>query len=348
MELRPDQLDQHLAGELAPVYRVSGDEPLQHTEVGDAIRAAARARGYSVREVHEARADFEWSRLTEAGSNLSLFGDGRLVDLRLPTGRPGREGGAVLKAWAQKPPEDAVLLVTTPRLERDVLKSAWCRALDAAGVAITLHLPERGQLPRWIEHRMQARGLQPDREAVTLLADRIEGNLVAAAQEIDKLLLLHGPGPVDSDAVATAVADSTRFGPFDLGDAVVDGEPERLARIAAGLRAEGVAPPLALWALHREIELLATVAARCAGGESRSAAVRAAGVWQRRQDRVARAVTRMPANAWARLLVGCARLDRVAKGAERGSFWEELVELGLTAAGAPMPELTPRSLSDTP
>lgn len=341
MQLRPDQLDNHLAGELAAIYVVSGDEPLQHAEIADAIRATARERGHTAREVHEARQDFDWGVLVEAGANLSLFGDRALIDLRLPTGKPGRDGGAALKAWAEAPREDALLLITTPKLERQTQQSAWYRALASAGVVIHVAAPPRERLPQWISARMQGRGLLPEREAVALLADRVEGNLVAAAHEIDKLLLLQGPGAVDAEAVRAAVADSTRYGAFDLGDAVIDGEAARVGRIVAGLRGEGVAPPLVLWALHREIEQLATVAARCAAGESTSAAMKAAGVWASRQDRVRRAVGRWQAGEWARLLAGCARLDRVAKGAERGSFWEELVELSLRAAGADMPELTP-------
>lgn len=347
MQLRPDQLDEHLAGSLAPIYLVSGDEPLQHAEISDAIRRTARERGFTAREVHEARADFDWNALAEAGANLSLFGDGLFIDLRLPTGKPGREGGAALKAWAANPPADSLLLVTTPKLDRQTQQSAWCKALAAAGAFIAVSAPPRERLGQWLSARMHARGLHPEREAVALLAERVEGNLVAAAHEIDKLLLLQGPGPVDVEAVRAAVADSSRYGAFDLGDAVIDGEVDRVGRIVAGLHAEGVAPPLVLWAVHREIDTLATVAARMAAGEAPGAALKASGVWQSRQERIRRAVERHPATTWARLLAGCARLDRVAKGAERGSFWAELVELSLSAAGADLPALTPRRTTGT-
>jgi len=343
VQLRPDQLDQHLAGDLAPVYLVTGDEPLQHAEVADAIRRAARERGHTSREVHEAGAGFDWDSLTRAGANMSLFGDRLLIDLRLPTGKPGREGGAALKAWAESPPPDSLLLVTTPKLDQQVRRSAWFRALDAAGPVITVALPPRSRLPQWLTGRMRARGLQPQKAAVELLADRVEGNLVAAAHEIDKLALLHGGGPIDEAAVRDAVTDSSRFGPFDLADAVVDGAPERVGRIAAGLRGEGTAEPLVLWAVHREIDQLATIAARTAAGQSVAAAMKAAGTWQQRSERVGAAVRRHRADRWAALLADCARLDRVAKGAERGSFWEELVELCLIAAGADVAPLARRS-----
>lgn len=337
-QLRPDQLESRLGGDLAPIYVVTGDEPQQHTEVSDRIRAAARAQGFTVREVLDAGSDFDWNRLTEAGASLSLFGDRRLLDLRLASGKPGRDGGAVLKAWAQDPAADTLLLVSLPQLDRQARQAAWFKALDGAGVVVSVRMPERDRLGPWIRQRMRARGLAPDAGAVELLAERVEGNLVAAAQEIDKLVLLRGGGPVDAEAVAAAVADSARFSAFDIGAAVLDGEPGRVARIIAGLRAEGAAPPLLLWALHRELHQLATVAARTAGGESPAAAMAAVGVWQSRQQRVGSALGRHGAAEWARLLARCARLDRLAKGAERGSFWEELVELALRAAGAPIVE----------
>lgn len=342
MQLRPDQLRDHLKKTLAPIYLVTGDEPLQHAEVTDAVRRTAREQGYTAREVYEAARDFDWNRLNESAESLSLFADHRLVDLRLPTGRPGRDGGAALKAWAERPPEDTLLLVTAPKLERQVMQGAWFKALAKAGVVITVRPPERTRLPAWIEARMRDRGLQPDRAAVALLAERIEGNLLAGAQEIDKLLLLNGPGPVTAEAVAEAVADSARYGAFDLGDAVLDGEPDRVARIINGLLAEGTAAPLLVWALHRELAQLASVAARCAAGEGEAAALRAVGVWERRQPRVRRAVRRFDAAGWADLLAGCARLDRLAKGAAQGSFRDELIELALAAAGAQMPGLAPR------
>lgn len=342
MQLRFDQLEAHLEGELAPVYLVTGDEPLQHAEAADAIRAAARTRGHSAREIYEAAADFDWARLGEAAASRSLFAERRVVDLRLPTGRPGRDGGAALAAWAERPPEDTLLLVTAPRLEPQARRSAWYKALDGAGAVVAVWPLEPERLPGWIEARMRARGLEPTRDAVALLAARVEGNLLAAAQEIDKLLLLGGPGPVDVDAVAEAVADSARWSIFDLGDAVLDGEPARVARIIGGLRGEGTQAPVVIWALHRELAQLAGIAARREAGQSAGAALKAAGVWQRRQARVRAAMDRFDAAGWRRLSATCARLDRLAKGAARGSVWDELVELALAAAGARVAGLAPR------
>lgn len=342
MQLRFDQLAARLERELAPIYLVTGDEPLQHAEATDAIRAAARAQGYSAREVHEANGEFDWSRLSESADSLSLFADRRLVDLRLPNGKPGREGGAALSAWAQRPPEDTLLLIAAPKIDPQSRKSAWYKALDKAGVVVPVWPIDGGQLPAWIGKRMRARELEPSADAVALLAARVEGNLLAAAQEIDKLLLLGGPGPVDAERVAEVVADSARWSIFDLCDALLDGASARVTRIIGGLRAEGTQPPVIVWALHRELAQLATVAGRRAAGQGLGAALKAAGVWDRRQPRVRGALDRFDAAGWQRLLASCARLDRLAKGAERGSFWDELVELSLTAAGARVAALAPR------
>ncbi len=342
MQIRFDQLAARLEQGLAPIYVVTGDEPLQHAEATDAIRAAARAQGYTAREVHEAGNDFDWNRLSESADSLSLFADRRLVDLRIPGGKPGRDGGAALAAWAERPPEDTLLLVTLPRIDPQSRKSKWYKALDKAGVTVPVWPVEIGQLPAWIGKRMRARGLQPDNDAVALLAARCEGNLLAAAQEIDKLLLLGGPGPVDAERVAEVVADSARWSVFDLADAMLDGEPARVARILAGLRGEGTQPPVLLWALQREIAMLAAAAARRAEGQAPDAALAAAGVWDKRRSRARRALERFDADGWQRLLASCARLDRLAKGAARGSFWDEVVELAVNVAGAQSRTLAPR------
>lgn len=343
MQIRYDQLESHLQKDLKPVYLVTGDEPLQHAEATDAIRAAARERGHTAREVFEAGGDFDWNRLGEAADSLSLFADRRLVDLRLPSGKPGREGGAALKAWCERPPGDTVLLVAAGKIDPQSRKSAWYRAIDGVGAVVPVWPIELAKLPGWIERRMRERGLEPSAEAVKLLAARVEGNLLAAAQEIDKLVLLGGTGPVDAERVAEAVADSARWSIFDLADAMLAGEPARVARIVNGLRAEGAQPPMLLWALHRELNQLAAVAARIEAGTAPAAAMKAAGIWDRRQPLVGRALRRFDAAGWSALAARCGRLDRLAKGAAEGSVWDELLECVLTAAGARLPRLAPRT-----
>ena len=342
MQLRFDQLGAHLQKELKPVYLVTGDEPLQHAEATDAIRSAARAQGHTTREVLDAAADFDWGRLGEAADSLSLFAERRLVDLRLPSGKPGREGGAALKAWCERPPEDTVLLVAAGKIDPQSRRSAWYRAIDGVGAVVPVWPIDRSRLPAWIERRMRSRGLEPTRDAVELLAARVEGNLLAAAQEIDKLVLLGDTGAIDAERVAAAVADSARWSIFDLTEAVVAGAPARVARIVNGLRAEGAPPPMLIWALHRELDQLGSVAAAIESGQPPAAALKAAGVWERRRPVVGRATGRVPAAAWVGLAARCGRLDRLAKGAAEGSVWDELLECALTAAGAGVPRLAPR------
>lgn len=343
MQIRFDQLSAHLKKDLLPAYLVTGDEPLQHAEATDAIRAAGRERGHTTREVFEAGGDFDWNRLGEAADSLSLFADKRLVDLRLPSGKPGREGGAALRAWCERPPGDTVLLIAAGKVDPQSRKSAWYKAIEGVGAVVPVWPIELAKLPGWIERRMRDRGLEPSAEAVKLLAARVEGNLLAAAQEIDKLVLLGGTGPVDAERVAEAVADSARWSIFDLADAMLAGEPARVARIVNGLRAEGSQPPMLLWALHRELNQLAAVAARIEAGTAPAAAMKAAGIWDRRQPLVGKALRRFDAAGWGELAARCGRLDRLAKGAAEGSVWDELLECALTAAGARLPRLAPRT-----
>ncbi|MDX1609643.1 MAG: DNA polymerase III subunit delta [Halofilum sp. (in: g-proteobacteria)] len=342
MQLRFDQLSGHLKKGLLPVYLVTGDEPLQHAEATDAIRAAAREAGHATREVYDAGSDFDWHRLAEAADSRSLFAEQRLVDLRLPSGKPGREGGAALRAWCERPPEDTVLLIAAGKVDPQARNSAWYKAVAAAGAVVPVWPIELARLPEWIERRMRARGLEPTADAVALLAARVEGNLLAAAQEIDKLLLLGGAGTVDAERVAQVVADSARWSIFDLTDAMVAGQPARVARIVNGLRAEGAQPPMLIWALHRELDQLAAVAARVEGGRAPAAAMQEAGVWDRRKPLVGRALERHDARQWAGLAASCGRLDRLAKGGVEGSIWDELLECALIAAGASLPRLAPR------
>ena len=341
MQLRYDQLAAQLAKGLAPIYVVIGDEPLQHVEAADTIRRTARERGFGSREVFDAGSDFGWNRLSESADSLSLFAEQRLVDLRLPSGKPGREGGAALTAWAERPPEDTVLLLTLPKLEQQARRGRWFSALEKAGVVVQVWPIDADRLPQWLQQRMQAKGLQPTREAVALLAARVEGNLLAAAQEIDKLLLLGGPGTVDADRVAEVVADSSRWSVFDLSDALLAGSTARVGRIVAGLYGEGTPEPVIVWALQRELALLADGAERVAAGMPAARAADAVGVWKRRQRPFAQALGRLDVAGWQRLCARAARLERLAKGAAQGSFRDELLELALTAAGARRTSLSP-------
>jgi DNA polymerase-3 subunit delta len=335
MQLKPEQLDAHLRKQLAPVYFISGDEPLRVMEAADAVRAAARTRGYDEREVLSVEAGFDWGRLHSAAGSLSLFCERRLVDLRLPGGKPGDAGSKALRAWAERPPEDTVLLVTAGKLDPGARKGKWVQALDGAGVIVFVWPLDAQQYPSWVKTRMQQRGLEPTTGAVTLLAGRVEGNLLACVQEIDKLYLLRGSGPVDAEDISAAVADSARFDIFGMVDAALAGEGARSIRMLQGLQGEGTPPAVVLWALAKEVRQLVAMARQVSSGQAVPKVLAQYRVWQNRKAVVGKALQRLARQGGdgGRLLRRCALVDRVIKGQAAGNAWDELLQLLLLLAG---------------
>ncbi len=321
MRLRAEQLPRHLGETLAPVYLLSGDEPLLLNEAADAIRTAARAAGHDNREVMEAGSGFDWNTLLAEAASFSLFAEKKIIDLRIPGGKPGREGGKALAEYCANPPPDTLLLLTLPKIERKQQAGKWFKAIDSLGVVVQVWPVELAQLPRWIEQRLRQAGLQPSKDAVQLLAERVEGNLLAADQEIEKLLLLHGEGPLDAATLADAVADSARYDVFDLVDAALSGELSRCLHILEGLKGEDIAAPVVLWALHREITQLAGLSVAGAQGKNIDQAMTAARVWDKRKPLLRRAVTRLKPAQWLALLNDCQAADAAAKGADPRDPW---------------------------
>ncbi|MGH8398675.1 MAG: DNA polymerase III subunit delta [Gammaproteobacteria bacterium] len=333
MKLATDRLEAHLKSTLAPVYLVAGDEPLQREEAADAIRAAARARDYADREMFFAERGFDWNQLRTAGASLSLFTSKRILEVRLPTGKPGDEGAEALSAFAKDPAPDTLLLVISAKLERG--GGRWAEALEKVGVLVSVWPVEPKNLAGWLGRRMQSRGLQPTAEAVALMAARVEGNLLAAAQEVEKLLLLHGPGPVDVSAAREAVADSARYDPYALVDAALAGDAQRTAHILKGLEEEGTEPTYILWALTREIRGLAGMAWEIQSGAPVQRVL--AHVWEKRRPAIQKALNRCRPQDWQRLLSSLARADRVLKGQAPGRAWDELLNLSESLAGLRLP-----------
>ncbi|MCW9013349.1 MAG: DNA polymerase III subunit delta [Gammaproteobacteria bacterium] len=329
MKLRPDQILQHLKKGIQPLYFISGDEPLQVMETADAIRAFARSQGFSEREVMDVDTHFEWNQLLDAGNSMSLFAEQRILELRMPTGKPGKTGSQVLQEYAQRPADDAVLIVTSGKLEGSAKNTKWFKTLDQAGVIIQCWPVATHELPRWVELRMSAKGMQPSSEAVALIAERVEGNLLAAAQEIDKLFLLYGEAQLGIEEVTAAVADSARYSIYDLVDSALVGDLARTSRIVGGLKNEGVEPVLALWALTREVRLLTSVAE---ANMSQDAAMAKARVWDNRKPLVRKALARHSVARWKSFLKRCARIDKVIKGIELGRPWDELLALSTQIA----------------
>lgn len=337
MRLRAEELARHLKGTLAPCYLLSGDEPLQLGEAADAIRAAARAAGHGSRQVFEANAQFDWGSLAAEANAMSLFAEQKVIDLRIPSGKPGKEGGAALAEYAASPPPDTLLLVSLPKLDKQQQGSKWFKALEQLGVVVQVWPVKINELPRWVDRRMRAAGLEPTAEVAQLLADRAEGNLLAAQQEIDKLLLLNGPGPVDQAQFAAAVSDSARFDVFDLVDSALQGDAARSLRILAGLRAEGVAAPVVLWALAREIRALAGMAIEARRCGNVGQAMASARVWQNRQPLIRAALQRLGPNAWTSLLGRCQQIDATIKSSQGEDAWRQFEILLMNMAGHRLP-----------
>ena len=336
VQIKLESLSAELSKGVATLYVVHGDEPLLALEAGDAIRAAARAAGAAEREVLVAEPGFRWDAFLAANANASLFGDRKCVDLRIPSGKPGTEGGKALEAYAANPNPDNVTLITLPRLDRTVQSSAWFSALADAGVTIAVYPIEREALPSWIAARLARQKQRASRETLAFLADACEGNLLAAKQEIEKLALLLPEGELAQGAVEDAMTDVARYDVFELSEAWLAGDAARTVRILRALQEEGEAPTLAIWQLSEDVHAVAVVTAMVRGGTPASAAVRNARVWGKRQAALERAVARVAPTAIPALIVATARLDALAKGLGMGDVWDEIETVGLALAGAPV------------
>ena len=330
MLLKGEQLAAHLERELKAVYVVYGDEPLLVIEAADAIRAAARRSGYDERQVLTALPGFNWVELHHAAGNMSLFGGRTLIDLRIPTGKPGREGGAAIQDYCAHPSPDALLLVTLPGLDWSDEKAAWLKALTDAGVAVKLIPPNLAQLPAWIAGRLRRQQQEADGDALRFLAERVEGNLLAAHQEILKLGLLHPPGKLSLQQIQDAVLNVARYDLDGLREALLTGDVARLTRTLDGLQQEGEAPPLVLWAITEEVRALAQVKAGLRQRQPLDVLLKEARVWGARQALFKRAVQRVDAANANSALAHAALIDRLIKGAAgAGDVWDEFLRLGL-------------------
>jgi DNA polymerase III subunit delta len=313
MRLRSDQLGAHLAKNLAPVYAIYGDEALIVLESVDAIRAAARGQGFAEREVFEAGRSFDWSELRHAGQSLSLFGGKKIVELRLASGRPAAAAAEAIVAWCERPNPETLLLLTLPRPEGGGWWEApWFLALNKAGMIVEVQPVARAALPGWLEKRLARQKQSASREALEYLADRVEGNLLAAHQEVQKLALLAGEGELSLETVRDAVADVARFDTYVAAEALVAGNTERYLRVLDGLRGEGEAPTYVLFTLSSALFALAS-------GERLNKAMQA----------VVEKARRYPAPALRRAIAHAAEIDRAIKGVGVGEPWEEFAKLGL-------------------
>jgi len=322
-QLRANDLDASLAKALAACYTIHGDEPLIALEAADAVRAAARKRGFAEREVIEPGRGYDWSEFAHAAGSLSLFASRKMVELRLPGGKPGPQGSAAIQAYLENPSEDTLLLVTLPRLDRTGQNSPWFAALGAKGVVVDVWPLDRARLPAWIGERLARQKQRAPREVLEFLAGRVEGNLLAAHQELQKLALLAPEGELSLETVQQAVASVARYDPYDAAEALLAGDIARYARVVEGLRGEGEAPTFVLFVLTNG--LLALQELQRGGSAER--------VFNRPLRRaVESAPRRFAPKRVDKAIAELAAIDRAIKGVGVGDAWPAFLALGLKLA----------------
>ncbi|MGF1614121.1 MAG: DNA polymerase III subunit delta [Gammaproteobacteria bacterium] len=335
MQLKTHQLAPHLASQLAPIYLISGDEPLQVQESLDRIRAAAKAAGFTERTVVHVDPSFDWSLLQHAANSPSLFADRRLLDLTitLAGGKIGDRGSKAIANYANHLHPDHMLLMNSPKLEAKTKKSHWYRQVQSVGITLEVWPIPTTSLPAWVKDRASRLGLRLTDSASLFLAERGEGNLLALAQELDKLSLLHGPGAIEIDQVISAVADSARYEPFDLVDSTLLGDATRTVRVLKGLWQEGVAPQLVLGTLLWEARSLAQMARRLRQGETLAQLMTEQRVWRSRSRAIQKALARHPAEHWLDVMAVAGHVEHLIKGLAPGNPWDGLQQLSLLICG---------------
>ena len=336
MQLRFDALDGHLAKTLAPLYVITSDEHLLALEAADKIRRTAKAQGFFEREILSVERSFKWGALLAANQSQSLFGDKKLIDLRIPTGKPGKDGGQALQDYVSNLSPDNLTLITLPKLDWATQKAAWVTSLQQAAVYIDIPLVERNQLPNWINQRLAMQQQSADRQSLDFIADRVEGNLLAAHQEIQKLALLHPAGKLSFEQIHDAVLNVARYDVFKLNEAMLSGDVARLSRMLNGLKGEGEALPLVLWAMAEEIRTLLKLKSGMSQGRPLSALLKEYRIWGPREKLMEPALRRVSLPTLQTALQEASQVDKMVKGlrakAFAGDAWDAILQLGLRVA----------------
>jgi DNA polymerase-3 subunit delta len=336
LKFNSDTLLKHLEQQLLPVYLISGDEPLLIAESADAVRAKARATGFTERETHFMERGGDWNDVRASANNLSLFAERRIVEIRMPTAKPGNTGSAAIVALLGNKDTDRVLLITAPKLDRDAQGSEWVRAVETHGALVQVWPVDASRLTGWLRTRAKKLRLDVENDALEIIAERTEGNLLAADQELQKLRMIVRGDRVSTEDVLGSVADSARFDVFQLGECALAGDTARALRMLEVLRAEGVEPTLVLWSLSKSMrELWGTV--QSPGGSGRAPA------WRRQSAALQQGERRAPKLHFGRLTARAARADRMIKGRETGDAWDEMSLLAMDICASPILAL-PRSV----
>lgn len=344
MKLKPEQLGAQLERQLHSIYIVSGDEPLQISESCDAIRRQARQKGFTERHTYHVDNSFDWSDFLETANSLSLFAEKQILELRMPNGKPGDKGRKALQEYLQNPSPDNLLLIITDRLDAATQKAKWFQGLEKAGIFVQVWPVEHRQLPGWVAHRFKMAGYEASRDAVALLSERIEGNLLAAAQEIEKLKLMANGNTIDVDTVRDVVSDNARFDVFQLADTALQGDIRNTVRILGGLRSEGIETPIVLWALAREVRLLSHLSRLKSRGISTELAIEQAAkahgfspfMLKKRRGLLEKGMGRLSERELRQMLEHVGTIDQGIKGLNSINEWDELLSLSMNLAGAPV------------
>jgi DNA polymerase-3 subunit delta len=334
MNVRPDQLASVVTKTVHPVYMVSGDEPLQQMEALDMIRSFLRDQDYSEREILDVDAQFDWQRLLDETANMSLFATRRIVELRLPSAKPGKQGSQVLKDYLARPPEDTVLIINAGKVDGNAKKSVWYKTIEQSGMMIQCWPIPVEQLSFWLKQRFAQRDMDASPDVLSYISQHVEGNLLAADQEIEKLYLLLGPGKITYSDVAEAITAQSRYSVFELVDVLLSGNVQRTIKILAGLKAEGLVPVLLNWALAKDIRLLNQVAAEPSSADF---ILKRSGVWASRVKLFKSCLSRHSPRAFQAMLKRCAFLDAASKGMIDANIWDEIESLCVRLAGSTRP-----------
>jgi DNA polymerase-3 subunit delta len=327
MPIRLEQLAPSLQRGLSPVYLLAGAEPLLVSESRDLVFETAKAQGFLERELHQPSKSFDWSDLDQSGTSGSLFASKKILDVRLPTGKPGQSGAKALIGLAENPDPDVLLVLSCEQWDKSSRSSKWAGVLDRAGTRVDIWPISPNELPDWITARMRAIGLEPDKGAVMVLAERLEGNLLAAKQEIEKLLLIHGKGPVTEENVLQAVADSSRFDAFLLVEHMLAGNLPGSLRVASGLHRTGVPLQMITGAIYRDFRILEAFKLATDSGENESAAFRKLNIWRSRQSPMRSAARRIDMRRLMEAFSQMSIIDQQSKGRAGGDPWHNLDHL---------------------
>ena len=341
MQVRAEALDAHLEKSLASLYVIASDEHLLSMEAADRIRKKARSTGFSEREVLIVDRYFKWGELTSTQQSMSLFGDKKLIELRIPTGKPGKEGGQALQDYAANcaaaaTADDTLTLITLPKLDWAAQKSAWVTALQRAAVYIDIPVVERPQLANWIGQRLAAQGQSADKLSLDFMVERVEGNLLAAHQEIRKLGLLYPEGRLSAEQVQDAVLNVARYDVFKLSEAMLSGDVSRLVRMLEGLKGEGEALPLVLWAVAEEIRILLKLKLGVNDGRPLAVLMKDYRIWGPRERLIPNAIARVTLSTLQTAMHDAAQIDKLIKGLRARAFagdpWDALLQLAMRIA----------------